>query len=65
MQKFKFCEDFKGKSASAIFENQQSQKSKSKNKPSKKNKGLNEEANPVKMLQATAKNLVLLVYLQG
>lgn len=59
MQKFKFCEDFKGKSASAIFENQQSQKSKSKNKPSKKNKGLNEEANPVKMLQATAKKLGL------
>ncbi|XP_069743488.1 inhibitor of Bruton tyrosine kinase isoform X2 [Narcine bancroftii] len=59
MQKFKFCEDLKGKSASEVYENRQSQKLKSKTKISKKNKGLNEEANPVKMLQATAKKLGL------
>ncbi|XP_062896415.1 inhibitor of Bruton tyrosine kinase isoform X2 [Mobula hypostoma] len=59
VQKLNFCEDIKGKSASEVYENQKSQKLKSKNKTSKKNKGLNEDTNPVKMLQATAKKLGL------
>ncbi|XP_067882780.1 inhibitor of Bruton tyrosine kinase [Heterodontus francisci] len=56
MQKFSYCEEVKGKSASEIYENQQSKKLKTK---SKKTRGLNAETNPVKMLQAIAKKFGL------
>ncbi|XP_072355904.1 inhibitor of Bruton tyrosine kinase isoform X2 [Scyliorhinus torazame] len=59
MQKFSFCEEVKEKSASEVYENQPCKKLKTKSKSSKKTRGLNEEANPIKLLQATAKKFGL------
>ncbi|XP_078068592.1 inhibitor of Bruton tyrosine kinase isoform X2 [Mustelus asterias] len=59
MHKFSFCEEVKGKSASEVYVNQPCKKLKTKSKNSKKTRGPNEEANPVKMLQAMAKKFGL------
>ncbi|XP_041043858.1 inhibitor of Bruton tyrosine kinase isoform X1 [Carcharodon carcharias] len=59
MQKFSFCEEVKGKSASEVYENQPCKKPNTKSKNSKKTRRLNEEANPVKMLQVMAKKFGL------
>ncbi|XP_020383794.2 inhibitor of Bruton tyrosine kinase isoform X3 [Rhincodon typus] len=59
MQNFGFCEELKGKSAFEVYENLPCKKSKTKSKSNKKSKGLNEEANAVKMLQAMAKKFGL------
>ncbi|GCC27162.1 hypothetical protein chiPu_0005584 [Chiloscyllium punctatum] len=59
MQNFSFCEEVKGKSAFEVYENLPCKKSKTKSKSNKKSRGLNEEANPIKMLQVMAKKLGL------
>ncbi|XP_053566453.1 inhibitor of Bruton tyrosine kinase [Bombina bombina] len=62
LQKMNFHEDVKGKSAYEVYRNSQicvdSEKKKGKMKPSK-NKTVNEESSPVKMLQTVAKRFGL------
>uniref|UniRef100_A0A4W3IIP6 Inhibitor of Bruton tyrosine kinase n=1 Tax=Callorhinchus milii TaxID=7868 RepID=A0A4W3IIP6_CALMI len=53
MQRFSFCNDMKGMSACEVYKKQQMNQPSGQNKTknSKRNKGVNEAVNPVKMLQ--------------
>ncbi|XP_007903246.1 inhibitor of Bruton tyrosine kinase isoform X2 [Callorhinchus milii] len=61
MQRFSFCNDMKGMSACEVYKKQQMNQPSGQNKTknSKRNKGVNEAVNPVKMLQGIAKKFGL------
>ncbi|XP_043930033.1 inhibitor of Bruton tyrosine kinase [Protopterus annectens] len=64
LQDFGFLDDLKGSSAYKVYRNNQvigmsGKKQKTKNKDTKKDKGISEESNPLKMLQVLAKKFGL------